>query len=51
MIVLMYKEIYLSTNQLNPYLPSIIVSLLQEFEDIFLKELPNDLPPIRGIEH
>ena len=27
------------------------VSLLQEFEDVFLEEMPNELPPIRGIEH
>ncbi|CAI9115397.1 OLC1v1016296C1 [Oldenlandia corymbosa var. corymbosa] len=25
--------------------------LLQEYEDIFPEELPNELPPIRGIEH
>uniref|UniRef100_A0A2N9FJK7 CCHC-type domain-containing protein n=1 Tax=Fagus sylvatica TaxID=28930 RepID=A0A2N9FJK7_FAGSY len=32
-------------------LPSLAVSLLQEFEDVFPEEMPNELPPIRGIEH
>ena len=31
MIVLMYKEALLNTNQLDSLLPSIVVSLLQEF--------------------
>ncbi|XP_027166443.1 uncharacterized protein LOC113766448 [Coffea eugenioides] len=28
-----------------------IVSLLQDYEDVFPDEIPNGLPPIRGIEH
>jgi hypothetical protein len=28
----------------------LTVSLLQEFEDVFLKEMPSGLPPIRSIE-
>jgi hypothetical protein len=32
-------------------LPSDIVSLLQEFEDVLPEEVPHGLPPIRGIEH
>ena len=28
-----------------------MLSLLQEFEDVFLEEIPDGLPPIRGIEH
>ncbi|KAI4380918.1 hypothetical protein MLD38_007051 [Melastoma candidum] len=50
MILLLYKEAYLSTNS-NPSLPSVVVSLLQEFDDVFPKEMPAELPPIRGIEH
>ena len=50
-IVLLYKEALFNTNQLDTYLPSSIVSLLQEFEDVFPEEIPNGLPPIRGIEH
>ena len=50
-IVLLYKEALFNTNQLDTSLPSSIVSLLQEFEDVFPKEIPNGLPHIRGIEH
>jgi hypothetical protein len=51
MIVLLYKEALLNTNELDLALPSSIVSLLQEYEDVFLEETPHGLPPIRGIEH
>ena len=51
MIVLLYKEALFNTNQLDTSLPSSIVSLLQELEDVSLEEIPKGLPPIRGIEH
>ena len=51
MIVLLYKEPLFNTNQLDTSLLSSIVSLLQEFEDVFPKEIPKGLPPIRGIKH
>ena len=53
MIVMMYKEAYMNqlTNPDEPVLPSSIVSLLQEFDDVFPEEIPSGLPPIRGIEH
>ncbi len=35
----------------NPSLPSVFVSLLQDFEDVFAEDTPKGLPPIRGIEH
>ena len=50
-LVLVYKESYLSSNDLDPSLPSSFVSLLQEFQDVFLDDIPSGLPPIRGIEH
>ncbi|XP_060675822.1 uncharacterized protein LOC107413820 [Ziziphus jujuba] len=31
-------------------LPSSIISLLQEYEDVFLEEIPKGLPSLRGIE-
>jgi hypothetical protein len=49
LIVLIYKEALLSTNDLVGALPSDIVSLLQKFEDVFPEEVPYGLPPIRGI--
>ena len=51
MIVLLYKEALLNTNQLDTSLPSSIVSLLQEFEDVFPEEIPKGVSPIQGIEH
>lgn len=51
MIVLLYKEALLNTNELDPVLPSSVVTVLQEFEDVFPDEMPHGLPPIRGIEH
>jgi hypothetical protein len=51
MILLVYKESYLNLDETNKSLPSLAVSLLQEFQDVFPKEMPNELPPIRGIDH
>lgn len=46
MIILLYKEAFLNTNELNLILPSSIVSLLQDYEDVFPKETSHGLPPI-----
>ncbi|XP_057487761.1 uncharacterized protein LOC130773830 [Actinidia eriantha] len=51
MIVLLYKEAFINTNGFDSVIPSSVVSLLQEFEDVFPDEMPHGLPPIRGIEH
>ena len=51
MIVLLYKEAFLNTNEFNPTLPSSITSILQEYEDVFPEEASHGLPPIRGIEY
>ena len=51
LLVLMYKDIYFSTNDLHPSLPSGVVSLLQDFDDLFREEIPQGLFPLRGIEH
>src|SRR5262249_31999223 len=51
LLVLLYKDVYFSTNELNKSLPSVVVSLLQEFADLFPEEIPHGLPPLRGIEH
>ena len=46
----MYKEVCFNTNELDESLRSV-VSLLQEYEDVFPNDVPSGLPPIRGIEH
>ena len=51
LLVLLYKDVYFLTNYLNPSLPSVVVSLLQEFADLFSEEIQYGLPPLRGIEH
>ena len=51
MIVLLYKETLFNTDQLDTSLPSSIVSLLQEFEDVFPDQISKGLPHIRGIEY
>ena len=51
MTILLYKGKLFNTNQLDTFLPSSIVSLLQEFEDVFLEKIPKGLPHIQGIEH
>jgi hypothetical protein len=51
MIFHVYKESYLNLDETNQSLHSLVVSLLQEFEDVFPEEMPSGLPPIRGIEH
>ena len=43
------KEI--KTNALDPVIPSSVVSLLQEFKDVFPDDVPHGLPPIQGIKH
>jgi hypothetical protein len=49
--VLLHMEVLLSTNHLSSSLPSVVLDLLQDFEDIFPDEVPTGLPPICGIEH
>ena len=49
--VLLYKEVCFNTNELDESLPSVVVSLLQEYEDVFPNDIPCGLPHIRGIEH
>ena len=49
--VLLYKEACFNTNELNESLPNVVVSLLQEYEDMFPNDVPSGLPPITGIEY
>ena len=49
MILLVYKEVYLNTKNLK-YVVSNVV-LLQEYDDLFLRDISSGLPSIRRIEH
>ncbi|KAL0386008.1 UNVERIFIED_CONTAM: Transposon Ty3-G Gag-Pol polyprotein [Sesamum radiatum] len=49
-LLIVFKE-SLNTNELTPSLPSVFMSLLHEYDDVFLEEEPSGLPPMRGIEH
>jgi hypothetical protein len=51
MILLVYKETYFNTNDLDSAIPSVAVSLMQEFDNVFPEDIPSRLPPLRGIEH
>jgi hypothetical protein len=51
MILLVYEEAYFNTNDLDHVMPNVAISLLQEFEDVIPKYIPNGLPPLRGIKH
>nr|XP_029148743.1 uncharacterized protein LOC114925331 [Arachis hypogaea] len=46
-----FRDTLFSDTDLNPNLPNIFVSLLQEFANVFPTDVPHGLPPIRGIEY
>ena len=50
-LLMICKHVLLNVDELDKALPSSVVALLQEFEDMFPDEIPDGLPPIRGIEH
>jgi hypothetical protein len=50
-IVLVHKKTYFNTNDLDYVVSSVAISLLQEFDNVFPEDIPNGLPPLRGIKH
>jgi hypothetical protein len=50
MILLVYNEVFFNTNNPDHVVPSV-VSLLQEFTDMFHEDIPSELPSLRGIKH
>lgn len=48
---LICKETLFSLEDIPISLPPAVTNLLQEYADVFPKEVPPGLPPIRGIEH
>ncbi|XP_060190606.1 uncharacterized protein LOC132619854 [Lycium barbarum] len=51
MVCILNKDLLLNSNQATSTLPSSMSSLLQEYEALFPEEMPDGLPPLRGIEH
>ena len=49
--MLLHTEVLFSTNDLPSSLPSVVLDLLQDFEDVFPDAVLAGLPPIHGIEH
>ena len=47
-LVLVARELYGETSEEQP---KEVKSMLQEFKDVFPKELPDHLPPMRDIQH
>ena len=40
-----------NTNPTNSSISPLISYVMQDYEDVFSKELPQGLPPLQGIEH
>ncbi|RDX87211.1 hypothetical protein CR513_31351, partial [Mucuna pruriens] len=51
MLVLVYNEACLNSKIDPSSLPTSILSLLQDIQDVFPNEIPSGLPSIRGIEY
>ena len=50
LILLVYKEAYFNSDNLDSCVPNVVKVILQEFEDVFIKEIPSGLLSISGIE-
>ena len=48
---LVCRQVLFSLEDITTPLPRAITNLLQEFKDVFPAEIPQGLPPLRGIEH
>jgi hypothetical protein len=45
------RQVLFSLEDITTPLPRAITNLLQEFKDVFPAEIPQGMPPFRGIEH
>ena len=50
-VLIIFQEALFTTDELPSNLPPQVSAILQEFEDVFPEDLPQGLPPLRGIEH
>jgi hypothetical protein len=48
---LVCKDALISIQDMQHSLPPVVANILQEYSDVFPCEIPEGLPPIRGIEH
>jgi hypothetical protein len=48
---LVCKDALISIQDMQHSLPPVVTNILQEYSDVFPSEIPEGLPPIRGIEH
>nr|AAN09859.1 putative polyprotein [Oryza sativa Japonica Group] len=48
---LICKQALVSFDDIASSIPPVVTNLLQEYENVFLAEIPPGLPPMRGIEH
>ena len=51
MVLLVYKETYLNANKLDSLISSVVVSLLQKYDDLFLETILRGLSSIKRIKH
>jgi len=51
MIFLVYKKAYFNFNDLDSAIPSVALSLLQEFDDVFPEDISSGLPLLKRIKH
>lgn len=51
LVCLVNTNLLLNSNHDTSTLPSIVSSLLQDYDDLFLKDMPKGLTPLRGLEH
>ena len=49
--MILLKETYLNVDNLDYVVLSVVVYLLQEYDDVFPKGVSSGLPSIKGIEH
>jgi hypothetical protein len=48
---LVCKDALISIQDMQHSLPPVVANILQEYSNVFPCEIPEGLPPIRGIEH
>lgn len=50
-LIMVLKQNFVSTNDISKTVPSFVLSLLQEYDDVFPEDKPSGLSPFQGIKH